>query len=173
MAESVFGAGPSQSLILAVNYFTPSPRALAWITKVHRGLYRATGGRLGAKLLQFEETGRGRRLRALTVLLLTTTGRKTATPRTVPLPCYVYEGRIFVVASFTGLDHHPAWYLNLALQPQVEVQMRSQRQRHRAITVGGAERERIWKMLTDEWPRYALYQSRTKREIPLVELVSA
>jgi len=159
--------------VKTVTYFTPSPRVLAWITKVHRGLYLATGGRLGATLLQLEETGRGRRLRALTVLLLTTTGRKTATHRTVPLPCYVYEGRTFVVASFTGLDHHPAWYLNLALQPQVEVQLRSHRRRHRAVTIGGAERERIWKMLTDDWPRYALYQSRTKREIPLVELVSA
>jgi deazaflavin-dependent oxidoreductase (nitroreductase family) len=154
-------------------YFTPSLSLLARITKVHRWLYLATGGRLGATLPQLEEWNRGLRLRALKVLLLTTTGRKTATPRTVPLPCFVYEGRTFLLASLTGLDHNPAWYFNLVEQPLVEVQLRSHRRAHRAVVLRGPERERIWKMIADDWPRYGIYQSRTEREIPVIELVTA
>jgi deazaflavin-dependent oxidoreductase (nitroreductase family) len=152
-------------------YFTPSPRALTWITKIHRRLYRATRGFVGSGLPQLEETPRGRRLRWLTVLLLTTTGRKTATPRTVPLPFYVYEGRTFIVASFAGRDRDPAWYENLVQQPEVEVQWGSRRRRCRAVTLSGKEREHIWTLLADDWPRYGIYQAGTPRQIPVVELI--
>jgi F420H(2)-dependent quinone reductase len=155
-----------------VRYYTPSERTLSWITKVHRGLYRATSGLVGSSLLQLEETRSGLRLRVLTVLLLTTTGRKSGAPRTVPLPCFIYEGRTFLVGSFTGLDRHPAWYRNLAEHPEVEVQLRSQRRRCRAVTLVGSERALFWQKLTDDWPRYRLYQERTRREIPLVEIVA-
>jgi deazaflavin-dependent oxidoreductase (nitroreductase family) len=155
-----------------VPYFTPSGRVLSWITAVHRGLYRATGGVIGSRLPQIEQTSRGIELRALTVLLLTTRGRKSAMSRTVPLPCFVYEGRTFLVASNAGTDRHPAWYLNLLQEPEVFVQLRSQQLRYRAVAATGAERERLWRALADDWPRYRLYQAGTTRQIPLVELVA-
>ena len=139
---------------------------------MHRGLYRATAGVVGSSLPQIEETSKGKRLRLLTVVLLTTKGRKSGALRTVPLPCFSYEGRTFVVGSFTGLDRHPAWYHNVEGDPGVDVQLRSRRRRCRAVTLTGAERERFWKMMTDDWPRYRVYQARTRREIPLVELVA-
>jgi deazaflavin-dependent oxidoreductase (nitroreductase family) len=152
-------------------YYTPSPRALSWITKVHRSLYRATGGILGSRLLQLEESRRGVAVRVMNVLLLTTQGRKTGAPRTVPLPCFVYEGRTFLVGSFTGLDRHPAWYANLAEHPEVEVQRGARRQRARAVTLSGSERTRVWAMIVEDWPRYRMYQRATQREIPVVELI--
>jgi deazaflavin-dependent oxidoreductase (nitroreductase family) len=155
-----------------VFYYTPSERALHFITKVHRALYRATLGLIGASLLQLEKTQGRIGVRVLTVLLLTTTGRKSGAPRTVPIPCFLYEGRTFLVASFTGLDRHPAWYCNLAANPEVEVQLRSRRWRCRAVTLVGAERARLWQQITDDWPRYRLYQERTRREIPVVELLA-
>ena len=154
-------------------YYTPSPRALTWITKVHRRLFRATGGMVGSRLPQLEPTRRGVALRVLRVLLLTTRGRKTAIPRTVPLPCFVYERRTFLVGSFLGGARHPAWYANLIDHPEVEVQRGVRRQRARAVTLSGGERARIWAMLVEEWPRYALYQTRTPREIPVIELIAA
>jgi deazaflavin-dependent oxidoreductase (nitroreductase family) len=155
-----------------VFYYTPSAGALRLITQVHRALYRATLGLVGASLLQLEET-RGRLgLRVLTVLLLTTTGRKSGAARTVPLPCFLYEGRTFLVASFAGLDRHPAWYCNLAENPEVEVQLRSRRRRCRAVTLAGTERARFWQKIIEDWPRYRLYQERTRREIPVVELLA-
>ena len=47
-----------------------------WFTKFHRAVYRRSGGRLGAKLM------------GLHMVLLTTTGRKSGRPRTIPLACF-------------------------------------------------------------------------------------
>ena len=153
-------------------YVTPGPRALSWITRIHRGLYRATSGIIGSKLPQLEQTSRGLELRALTVLLLTSTGRRSGAIRTVPLPCFVYEERTFLVASNAGTDRHPAWYLNILQNPEVDVQLGGDHRRYRAVPATGAERARLWKTLADDWPRYRLYQEGTAREIPLVELVA-
>jgi deazaflavin-dependent oxidoreductase (nitroreductase family) len=154
-------------------YFTPSRRALTWITTIHRRIYLATRGMFGSTLPQLEDGRRGYALRWLNVLLLTTRGRKTRALRTVPLPYFVYDGRTFVVASFTGLDQNPAWYTNLTEEPEVGVQIGSRRQRCRAVTLGGKERERIWALLSRDWVRYRAYQRATRREIPVVELIPA
>ena len=153
-----------------MSYFTPTPRMLEWITRIHRGAYRATGGILGSTLFQFAEEGRGFLLRPMSMLLLTTTGRKSGSPRTVPLPYFVYDGRTFLVASYAGGHKHPAWYLNLAEHPDVSVQIRWTKRRCRAITLPDSERAAFWPRLTSDWPRYALYQAGTPRQIPLVEL---
>jgi deazaflavin-dependent oxidoreductase (nitroreductase family) len=152
------------------SYFTPSGRLLTWITKIHRGVYRATFGVLGATVPQRAEAGAGWLLRPLSMLLLTTTGRRSGMRRTVPLPYYSYDGRTFLVASFAGGDKHPAWYLNLADQPEVEVQIRWRKLKLHAVTLSGDERARYWQMLVDDWPRYRIYQAGTQRTIPLVEL---
>src|SRR5690349_9911253 len=106
------------------SYFTPSPRLLTWITKIHRGVYQASNGWLGSVIPQRAEKGRGWLFRGLSTLLLTTTGRKSGVRRTVPLPYYTIEGRVFLVASNAGQEQHPAWYLNLKERPEVEVQMK-------------------------------------------------
>jgi deazaflavin-dependent oxidoreductase (nitroreductase family) len=153
------------------SYFTPGPRALDWITKVHRGLYRATGGLLGSTLFQMAEKGKGFLIRPMPMLLLTTIGRKSGERRTVPLPYFTYDGRTFLVGSNAGRDKHPAWYLNLLDRPEVEVQIRWKKSTRRAVTLRGEERARMWARHVEAWPRYALYQQATPREIPLVELV--
>ena len=144
---------------------------LVWITKIHTGLYRMTNGVLGATLPQLEDRGHGTKFQSLTVILLTTVGRKSGVPRTAPLPCFVYEGRTFLVGSNAGNEKQPAWYWNLLERPEVEVQFKSKQRRCRAVTLHGDERERLWKIITDDWQRYRLYQAKTKREIPLVELI--
>jgi deazaflavin-dependent oxidoreductase (nitroreductase family) len=153
-------------------YFTPSPTTLTWITRIHRALYLATSGILGSSLPQLEPVEGRTRLCVLTVALLTTTGRKSGALRTVPLPYFVYEGRTLLIASFAASERDPAWYQNLLAHPEVGLRLRSERRRCRAVTLVGAERERFWKLITHDWPRYALYQRRMRREIPLVELVA-
>jgi deazaflavin-dependent oxidoreductase (nitroreductase family) len=155
------------------SYLTPRGRALAWITAVHRAVYRASFGLLGSTVAQRAEEGTGLLLlRAMSVLLLTTTGRKSGAARTVPLPYFEYDGRTFVVASFSGGDRHPAWFLNLQEQPEVRVQKRWKKHAARAVALAGEERARYWEQLSDDWPRYRVYQAGTAREIPLVELVA-
>jgi len=155
----------------ARDYFTPTGRALEWITRLHRRLYRATGGLLGSVVVQRREAGDRLPLRLMRILLLTTTGRKSGLARTVPLPYFTFDGRVFVVASFAGGDKHPAWFLNLGATPEVEVQIGRRRQAARAVELTGAERDRYWSKLIAGWPRYDVYQRGTPRMIPLVEIV--
>ena len=37
----------------------------------------------------------------------------------------------------------------------------------------GEERERLWKLATQQWPDYDAYQTRTDRQIPVVVLERA
>lgn len=103
-------------------------------------------------------------------LLLTTTGRKTGERRRTPL-IYGRDGDDYViVASYGGAPAHPAWYLNLDADPEVEVQVGEEVFRAKARTAGPQERARLWAELAAVWPAYDEYQARTDREIPLVIL---
>jgi len=151
-------------------YFTPSVKTLAWITKIHRALYRSTGGLLGATVFQRAEAGDRWPLRPMKILLLTTRGRKTGIARTVPLPYFEYDGRVLVVASFGGNAKDPGWLLNLRDTPEVELQIGRKRGPAQAVILDDAERARLWPRLAADWPRYQVYQDATPRSIPLVEL---
>jgi deazaflavin-dependent oxidoreductase (nitroreductase family) len=151
-------------------YFTPTGKTLAWITKVHRALYRGTGGLIGSTVFQRAEAGDRWPLKAMHVLLLTTRGRKSGQPRTVPLPYFEYDGRMLVVGSFAGNDKDPAWLLNLRERADVELQIGRRRGAARATVLDDDARAHVWPQLATDWPRYQLYQDGTKRTIPLVEL---
>lgn len=112
----------------------------------------------------------GRRLVANDMLLLTTVGRRSAKPHTVPL-LYIEDGdRLVVIASFGGRQHHPAWYLNLTANPKVEVQIRNRRLAANASTASPEDRSRLWPRITKTYRGYASYQTRTDRTIPVVFL---
>ena len=103
-------------------------------------------------------------------LVLTTTGRKSGRPLTLPL-IYGRAGDSYVViASKGGAPQHPAWYLNLAANPEVEVQVKAERFRARARTATGAERAALWQQLVEIYHPYEKYQAATSREIPVVVL---
>ena len=124
----------------------------------HVRRYRDTGGEEGH---DWEGT---------TVLLLTTTGRRSGEPRTTPLIYRPYEGAYLIVASKGGADDPPAWYLNLSEQPEVEVQVKDDRFRARARTATAQEKADMWTTMTATWPAYDEYQSKTDRDIPVVVL---
>jgi deazaflavin-dependent oxidoreductase (nitroreductase family) len=106
-------------------------------------------------------------------LLLTTTGRRSGETHTTPL-IYGRDGdRYLVVGSRGGGPRHPAWYLNLAAKPEVEVQVMGDRFSARARAATEAEKPALWKTMTAIWPAYDDYQSRTKRDIPVVILERA
>ncbi len=124
----------------------------------HVRVYRDTGGR------------EGHEWQGTSTLLLTTTGRKSGEPRSLAL-IYGESGDDYViVASKGGAPEHPAWYLNLEAEPEVEVQVMDDVFKARARTATGEERERLWDVMTGEWPAYDEYQTKTDREIPIVVL---
>jgi deazaflavin-dependent oxidoreductase (nitroreductase family) len=131
---------------------------LALVTAVHRFLFRATGGRIGAQIGKVD------------VLLLTTTGRKSGKRRVTPLLFVEDEGRWVVVASNAGDDRHPSWWLNLQANPDSEVQVRDQHHKTRARRARPEEAEALWPRLDRAYPPYADYRRRTSREIPVVIL---
>ena len=105
-----------------------------------------------------------------TVLLLTTTGRKTGEKTTTPLIYDLDGDNPVIVASKGGAPEHPGWYRNLVKNPEVEVQIKGEKFRARARTAEGEERERLWQLMNEMWPHYAEYQEKTDREIPVVVL---
>lgn len=124
----------------------------------HVERYEATGGKEGHA---WEGTQ---------TLLLTTVGRRSGEPRTTPLIYAPFGDAYTIVASKGGADEPPAWYLNLAAEPNVEVQIWDERFKARARTASAEEKPAIWKTMVSEWPAYDEYQQRTEREIPVVVL---
>lgn len=106
-------------------------------------------------------------------LLLTTRGRRSGKLRRTPL-IYGRDGdRYVVVASYGGSPQHPDWYFNLTDDPDVTIQVGPDEMPARASTIEGADRERLWGVLTGIWPDYDKYQAKTERTIPLVALEPA
>ena len=133
-------------------------RALkAWV-RFHRWAYLRTNG----KVLS--------RMRGRPTLLLTTTGRRSGRPHTVPLPYLVDGDAMVVVGSDSGAEHHPAWVLNLIADPRVTVRYLADSGPAKAEILAGDDRAATWDRLIAEAPWYAGYQQRTAREIPLVRL---
>ena len=130
------------------------------MNSAHRAVLRLTRGRLG---------WRGN---SMPMLELTTTGRKSGQKRATMLSSPVqFDGTIVIVASRGGDDHHPAWYLNLVANPDVEVDYRGRGARPmRARPATPQERAELWPRIAEEYPNYAGYQRKTSREIPLVLL---
>ncbi len=134
-----------------------------WI-QAHLRQYLESGGLEGH---DFDATVAGGRA-ATPSLLLTTTGRRSGTQRTMPL-FYGRDGNAFVViGSKGGAETQPAWYWNILANSTVEIMVGPQRYRATARIVGGAERERLWQMMVDVYAQYTLYQGKTSREIPVV-----
>jgi len=133
-------------------------KAVELFWKVHRFLYRVSGGRIGGRVI------------GMPVLMLTTKGRKSGEPRSNVLT-YVPKGNAFVVyASYAGEPKHPAWWLNLQARPEAIVEIGPDTVPIVAHAADTAERQRLWPLLTAANPFYTRYEELTARAIPVVIL---
>jgi deazaflavin-dependent oxidoreductase (nitroreductase family) len=127
------------------------------VWKLDPSLMRATRGRLGFNLV------------IPTALLETRGARSGQLRRNVVI--YFHDGeRVTIVASKLGLPNHPAWFHNLAANPDVTfggIPMR-------ATVVGDeAERDRLWALADRVFAPYAAYRreaAEADRKIPIVQL---
>lgn len=142
-----------------------APQLPQWITD-HLQRYLDTNGADGHMWDSGPVGGPG----LLPTLLLTTNGRRSGKPITMPLIYGEADGSYIIVASKGGAPQHPGWYLNLAANPQVEVQVRDKRFRAAARTASGQERSSLWQKMRGIYPPYDEYQAKTEREIPVVVL---
>jgi deazaflavin-dependent oxidoreductase (nitroreductase family) len=137
------------------NYAQPD---LTLVGEDHIRAYRETGGEVG-----YVWNG-------VPTLLLTVTGRRTGRELTSALIFGRDGDDYLVVASKGGWPDHPSWYLNLQANAAARIQVKAEELGVVARTASATEKPRLWKIMTDIWPNYDVYQSRTDREIPVVVL---
>jgi deazaflavin-dependent oxidoreductase (nitroreductase family) len=137
------------------NYTAPD---LALVGAEHIEAYRNSGGEVG-----YVWNG-------VPTLLLSVMGRRSGQARTSALIFGRDGDDYLVVASMGGAPRHPNWYLNLQSEPAAEIQVKDERIAVTARTATPAEKARLWAIMTELWPNYDVYQSRTDREIPVVVL---
>ena len=131
------------------------------ISNLNTRVYRLSGGRLG------------RSVKGAPVLLLDHVGRKSGERRTAPLLYLQDEDNLVIVASRGGSDATPAWWLNLQAQPATTVQIGRQRRPVVARVATTDEKTQLWPRLVEMYPDYAVYQTRTERQIPVIILAPA
>lgn len=105
-------------------------------------------------------------------LLLTTIGAKTGVERTSPLG-YLRkpDGTYLIVASAAGAPKNPAWYYNLAANPdKARIQIADRITEVTAEQLHGDEHESTWREIIAIAPKFAEYQSKTDRQIPIIRL---
>lgn len=140
----------------------PPPWFVHLFWRVHRKLYRLSGGRF----LWTPASKRG-----WGALRLTTIGRKSGEERSV-IVGYLEDGSNLVTVAMNGWDEgHPAWWLNLEAYPDAVVRLAHQDPRPvRARAAVGEERDRLW----DRWaavdPDHDAYAATRFTETPVVVL---
>ncbi len=144
----------------------PQARSPFWwfwerFTDLHTTVLKLSRGRIGA------------RYNSAPIVLIESVGRKSGKRRSHPLICREDGDNLLIVASKGGIDHHPAWYLNLKAHPETTAYWRGEKRQVRARDASDAERERLWPMMVEIHRPYASYQRRTERQIPIVVLEPA
>lgn len=131
------------------------------VLQAHAYLYERSDGLVGHRML------------GVPCLMLRTTGRRSGQTRTNSL-VYARDGeRYLVVASKGGDPRAPAWLLNLRARPEVEVQIGRSRFPATATEIGPDDPDyaRAWQLVNqNNGDRYAAYQKKTTRPIPVVAL---
>lgn len=109
------------------------------------------------------------------VLFLTTVGRKTGQRREHPLAWFPDgEDAWLVVASAGGAATNPAWYGNIAAHPdQVWIELPDRKLRVTAEQLDGERRQAAWDRIVAANARFAKYQTKTDRDLPVIRLVPA
>jgi len=132
--------------------YEPSTNELA---RVQVEKYEATGGAEGG-------TTSG-----LPVIVLTSVGAKSGKIRKTALMRVEHDGRYAVVGSLGGEPKNPVWVYNLRAEPHVELQDGPVKRDYLAHEATGDERAEWWGYAVEAFPKYARYQEKTERQIPL------
>jgi deazaflavin-dependent oxidoreductase (nitroreductase family) len=122
-------------------------------------LYRRSDGRLGS----------GRK--GVHVLLITTPGRRTGTPRSTCVRFLTHDGALVVWGTGSGARRDPDWFRNLRAADLAEVQVGRKMFRVRARELLGAERDAMWQdTILGHAPEVARYARKAGRTIPVAVL---
>jgi deazaflavin-dependent oxidoreductase (nitroreductase family) len=117
----------------------------------------------------------GYKFQGMDVLFLTTTGRKSGQAHENPVAWFADGDEAWlVVASAGGAAKNPAWYANMAAHPeQVWIELPDRKLQVTPEQLAGERREAAWQRITTAQPRFAKYQTKTDRSLPVIRLVPA
>ena len=135
----------------------------AW--RVHRGLYKLSGGRFLWKTSNKRGWG---------ALRLTTIGRKSGQERSV-IVGYLEDGPDLVLLAMNGWDEgHLAWWLNLETNPDAVVRLQDQDPRRvHATEAEGEDRDRLWQRWAAVQPQLDGFAGQRSTKTPVVVLEPA
>jgi deazaflavin-dependent oxidoreductase (nitroreductase family) len=107
-------------------------------------------------------------------LVLTTVGSKSGLERKTPLAYFpADDGGWLIVASYAGAAKNPDWYYNLAAHPdRVSIEFGGRTESVIAEQLHGPERDAAWRQIIAASQRFADYQEKTDRELPVIRLTS-
>jgi len=107
-------------------------------------------------------------------LVLYTVGRKSGVERETPLGWFAGANASWlIVAAAAGAANNPAWYYNIAGNPdKVQIAVMGRKIAVTAEQLYGSERDKAWQQITTAVPQFAGYQKKTDREIPIIRLVA-
>ncbi len=101
------------------------------------------------------------------IVVLTMTGAKSGRQIEVPV-AYTRDGdRLVVIASKAGAPTNPAWYYNLKANPDITVEVGTEKYAARAAEATGAERDRLYDAQAKVMPVFKEYAAKTERTIPV------
>ena len=105
-------------------------------------------------------------------ILLTTIGARTGQERTHVLGGFQDgDDAWLIVASKGGAPTHPAWFINLAKNPdKVWAQVGNRKFKVKVESLQGSEREQAYGRVVAVAKQYGGYLKKTDREIPVVRV---
>ncbi|HET6499345.1 MAG TPA: nitroreductase/quinone reductase family protein [Amycolatopsis sp.] len=114
----------------------------------------------------------GGKFMGMDALILTTIGAKSGAERKTPVGWFPGpDGSWLIVASAAGAPKNPAWYYNLAAHPdRIHIEVAGQEVPVTPEQLQGAERQQAWQQIIGAVPRFAQYQKKTDRELPIIRL---
>lgn len=115
------------------------------------------------------------RAKGMKLLRLTTVGARSGREHSVDLTYFPDGANAWLlVASAGGSPKHPAWYVNMARNPdKIWVTLNGRKVPVRAESLTGDSRAAAWRRITAEQPIYAGYEQKTDRTIPVVRITPA
>lgn len=105
------------------------------------------------------------------LVLLTTTGRRSGRPRTVPLgSCRDAAGDLLLFASNMGSPTDPDWLRNIRADPHVVVEVTGRTGETVAEVLDGEARDDAYRRWIEAAPHVADHQAKAGRVIPMVRI---
>lgn len=104
------------------------------------------------------------------LLLVHTTGAKSGQRRVNPVAYLKDEDRYIIVASKGGAPTNPDWYHNIMANPEVTVEVGTEKFEAQAEITEEPERTELFDKMVAINPGFAEYREKTDRVIPVISI---